>query len=165
MRAAFEDLARNFDLGETGIVTVLLAPAARILRNAARFGCVGFVLGRPPIGRPFPDVADHVVDAITVRRKRHYRRGAVEAVLAFVLVREISLPGIGAMLSAKRELVAPSVFGTVEPAASGKLPLRFSRQVLAGPFGKSEGIGISNVHDRVIVQAVDVAFWSVRMPP
>ena len=165
MRAAFKDLARDFDLGQAGVVAVFLASAARIFRNAARLRRVGLVLGRPPIGGPFPDIADHVVDAVAVRRKRHHRRGALVTVLAFIFVREISLPGIGAMLSAGRELVAPGEFGAVEAAARGELPLRFGRQVLARPFGVGERVRISDVHDRMIVQAVDVALRPVRMPP
>src|ERR1700732_1573918 len=48
MRAAFDDLARNLDLRLAGVVAPILAPAARILRNAARLRCVGFMLGGPP---------------------------------------------------------------------------------------------------------------------
>ena len=64
-----------------GVVAAFLAPAARILRNAASLRRVGFVLWRVPVGGPFPDVADHVVEAVAVRRERSHRRGAFEAVL------------------------------------------------------------------------------------
>ena len=82
VRAAFDDLAGNFDLRLAGVEACGLGPAARIVRNAARLRRVGFVLLRPPIGGPFPDVADHVVDAVAVGRECHHRRGALEAVLA-----------------------------------------------------------------------------------
>src|SRR6516225_2358224 len=76
MRAAFKDLARDFDLRQRRIVAVLLAPAAGILWNAARFRRVGLMFGGPPISGPLPDIADHVVEAVAVRRERRHRRGA-----------------------------------------------------------------------------------------
>jgi hypothetical protein len=88
MRAAFEHLARYTDLRRVRIVAGLLAPAARILRNAARFRHGGFVLGRPPIRRPFLDIADHFVEAVAIRRKGLYRRGACVTVEGEILVRE-----------------------------------------------------------------------------
>src|SRR5215469_5024098 len=67
MRAAFEDLAWDFDFRQTRIVAVLLTSAARIVRDATRFRRVGLMFGRPPIRGPLPDVADHVVEAETAR--------------------------------------------------------------------------------------------------
>ena len=55
MRAALDDLARDFDVGLARVVAALLAAAARILGNAARLRRVGLVLGantsRPSIPR------------------------------------------------------------------------------------------------------------------
>src|SRR5215469_5758219 len=138
VRAAFNDLARNLCRRQAGIVTSLHRAAARIFRNAARLRRVGRVLGGPPVGGPFPHIADHVVDAVAVRRKRHHRRGAVEAILAFIFVRKIALPGIGAMLPTGGELVAPGEFGAVEAAARGEFPFGLGRQILARPFGVSK---------------------------
>src|SRR5215475_3069513 len=95
VRAALQYFSGNTDVGLTWIKAVGLGPATRILRDAAGFRRIGIVLGGPPVGGPFPDIADHVVDAVAVRRKRRHRRGAVEAMLAFIFVREISLPGVG----------------------------------------------------------------------
>src|SRR5215469_12397041 len=134
VRAAFNDLARNLCRRQAGIVTSLHRAAARIFRNAARLRRVGRVLGGPPVGGPFPHIADHVVDAVAVRRKRRHRRGAVETVLAFVLVWEISLPGIGHVFAAGRERVAPGKLGAIEATPRGELPLGLGRQILAGPF-------------------------------
>src|SRR6516162_526090 len=122
VRAAFDDLAGNFDLRLAGVVALLLPATARILRDAARLGRVRFVLRRPPIGGPFPDVADHVVDAVAVGRERHHWRRTLKAIGREFFVREIALPGIGAMLAAGREGVAPCELGTVEAAARGKFP-------------------------------------------
>src|SRR6266571_1951339 len=151
MRAAFGDLARNFNLRLAGVVAAILFAAAWILRNAARLRRVSFMLGGPPIGGPLPDIADHVVDAVAVGRKRHHRRGTIETIFAAVFVREISLPGIGAMLSAGRKIIAPSEFGAIEAAARGELPFRFSRQIFARPFCVGECVGERDVYYRMIV--------------
>jgi len=47
--------------------------------------------------RPFPDIPDHVVDAVVVRREGRDRRGAIETVGAEILLREFALPRIGKM--------------------------------------------------------------------
>src|SRR6266699_523785 len=69
MRAAFQNLAGNSDLRLAGIEASVLASAARIFRNTARLWRVCFMLLRIPVGRPFPDIPDHVVDAVAVRRE------------------------------------------------------------------------------------------------
>src|SRR5688572_12449127 len=63
MRPALDNLARDPDVGETAVIAILLSPAARVLWNAARFGCICRVHGRVPVSSPFPDVADHVLKA------------------------------------------------------------------------------------------------------
>ena len=165
MRAALEHLARNFDVGLAGIVARVLAAAARIFRNAAGLRRIGFVLRRVPVGGPFPDIADHVVQAVAVRRKRRHRRGALVAVLVEILARKFALPGVGHVLAAGREFIAPGELGAVEAAARGKLPFGFGRQVLAGPSRIGQRIGIRDVHDRMIVEHVDVALGPVGMAP
>src|SRR5262245_248126 len=82
-----------------------------------------------------------------------------------MLVREGALPGVGHVPAARRELVAPGIFGTVEPAARRELPFRFARQRLAGPIGVSLGIAIGDMHHRMIVEPADRALRSVRVPP
>src|SRR5216684_6535155 len=105
MRAALKHLAWNPDFRITRVVARGLVPAARILWNAARLRRIGFVLLRIPIGRPFPDVAYHVVQAVAVSRERGNRRRALESVCAKVLVWKFALPSIGHVLAAGRELV------------------------------------------------------------
>src|SRR6266481_2757913 len=80
MRAAFKHLAWNPDLRLTRVVARGLGPTARIFRNAARLRRIGFMLLRVPISRPFPDIANHVVQAITVGRKCVDGGSALEAV-------------------------------------------------------------------------------------
>src|SRR5579872_264537 len=123
MRAAFDDLAGNFDPRLARVEAAFFAAASRVLWNAARLRRVCFVLLRPPVGGPFPHVADHVVDAVGVGRERHHRRGALEAVLTKIFVRGIALPGVGAVLPAGLELIAPGELGAVESATRGVLPL------------------------------------------
>src|SRR5215207_10432081 len=111
VRAALDDLARDPDVRRGRVVAAVLAPAARVLRDAAGFRRVAFVLLRVPVGRPFPDIADHVVDAMAVRRERSDRRRALEAVAVRVLPRKLTLPGVGHVTAVRRQLVAPCVIG------------------------------------------------------
>src|SRR5882757_7121408 len=125
MRAAFQNLPWDAYLWQAGIEAFVLASAAGIFRNAAGLRSVRFVSWRIPVGRPFPDIPDHVVDAVAVRRKGRDRRGAIEAVGTEILMREFALPGVGHMPVTRRELRAPGVFGVSQAAACRKLPFRF----------------------------------------
>src|SRR6478736_2198326 len=95
MRATFQHLSRNPDVGQPGIVAAVLLPAAWVLRNATRLRRIGLMLWRVPVGGPLPDIPDHVVQAVAVRRKRRHRRGTLIAIFATVLVRKLALPGVG----------------------------------------------------------------------
>src|SRR5216684_1834368 len=112
MRAALKHLAWNPDLRLTRVVARGLGPAARVFRNAARLRRIGFMLLRIPIGRPFPDIADHIVQ--------------FEAVCCEILVWEITLPGVRHMLAAWKLLVAPGEFRAVQSAACGEFPFGLS---------------------------------------
>src|SRR6185437_2964478 len=72
VRATLENLAGNFDVRLARIVAVRFAATARVLRNAAGLRRIGLVLCAVPVDGPFPDIADHVVEAITVWRERGY---------------------------------------------------------------------------------------------
>src|SRR6185312_367179 len=75
MRAALQNLARNADVRLTWIKTCCFGAAARIEWDAARLRRISFMLLRPPVAGPLPDVADHVVQAVAVGRKGRHRRG------------------------------------------------------------------------------------------
>src|SRR6478609_9862465 len=107
MRAAFDDLSWNFHVGRSGVIAVGLAATARILRDAASLRGICLMLWRIPIGRPFPDVPDHVVEAIPIRRERVHRRSALKTVGICVLAREFTLPGIGHVTAGRCEFIAP----------------------------------------------------------
>src|SRR3954447_7841433 len=69
MRPALEHLAGNLDIRLTGVIACCLGSAAGVFRNATSFRRVGFVLLGVPVGGPFPGIADHVVNAVSVRRE------------------------------------------------------------------------------------------------
>src|SRR6202167_4395260 len=164
MRATFQNLARDFDVGLARVATFRFAGPARAIRSAARPVGAGLMPRSPPIRGPLPNVADHVVEAITVRRKHGHRRSALVAIGREILLREIALPSVGEMFAAGREFVAPGKLSGVEAAARGKLPLGFGRQLLAGPDRVSLGIAISDMHDRMMVQSADRAARTVGAP-
>src|SRR5206468_5659396 len=121
--------------------TRCLRAAARVFRNAAGLWCVGLVLLGVPVCRPLPDVADHVANAVAVRRECRDRRGTLIAIIVPVLPRKLALPGIGLVLAAGREFVAPGIFGAIEPASRGEFPFGFGGQILAGPMRVGQRIG------------------------
>src|SRR5690348_3578758 len=75
MRATFQHLARDVET-VARVRALLFRAAARVLRHTAGLGHVSRMAGGVPVGRPFPDIADHVVDAVAVGRKGAHRRGA-----------------------------------------------------------------------------------------
>src|SRR5258706_2965227 len=165
VRAAFDYFSRYRDLGLAWIKACSLGPAARVFGNAARFRHIGLVLLRIPVGCPFPDVADHVVEAVAVGRERGYGRSALEAIFVKVLTREFTLPGIRHELAARRELVAPREFGTLQPTTGGEFPLRLGRKPLAGPFRIGLRVAVRDVYDRMIVKPADRAARSIGPAP
>ena len=165
MRAAFQHLPGNADFRLARIVAARLRAAARILRHAAGLGRIGRVAGRPEVHGPLPHIADHVENPIAVRRVRHDRRGALVAVQRQVLERKRPLPGVGHLFSARREFLAPGVFGAIEAAARRELPLGLGRQFLARPARISLRIAVGHVHDRMIVEPADRAARPIGPPP
>src|SRR5262245_37378867 len=122
MRAAFQHFARNFDVGLTRIVAVGFGSTAGIFRYATRFWRIGLMLRRVPVAGPLPYVADHVVEAVTVRRKcSHRRRPFVTAGTVF-LMRKFTLPRVRHLAIVRHELTAPGKFRVLDPAARGKFP-------------------------------------------
>src|SRR5262249_50316319 len=155
VRAAFQHLSRNFDSWLAGVVAPLLTAATRVRRNAARLRRIGFMPCRPPIAGPLPHIADHVVEAVAVGRKRGYRRRPLVSILGEVLVWKVALPGIGHVPAARHELLAPGELGAVESTPRRKLPFGFGRQFLAGPFGVGLSIAVGDVNHGMIIKAAD----------
>src|SRR5262249_59061911 len=120
MRAALDDLARDFDPRLAGIVAFLLARAARVDRQAARpLLRVGSDI---PVRGPLPDIADHVVEAVAVGREGAHRGGAFVAVLAQVLPGELALPGVCHRLAVRLESIPPGKLLAVRPAPPADIP-------------------------------------------
>src|SRR6516164_7797914 len=67
VRAALQHLARDADVRLAAVVAALLRRAAWILRRAAGAYRRDLVADAVPVGGPLPDVADHVVEPVTVR--------------------------------------------------------------------------------------------------
>src|SRR6516164_3529439 len=165
MRPALQYLPWDADVRLAAVVATLLRSAARILGRATRTGRGDLVTRAVPVRRPLPDVADHVVETVAVRRIGRYGRGTCIAVGARVLVRKFSLPGVRHVPLLRREFIAPGEFRTIEPAARSKLPLRLGRQLLAGPVGVGLGVAIGDVHHRVLLETGKGAAWPVGTPP
>src|SRR4051794_8821895 len=94
MGAAFEDPARDLYLGLARVVALVLVAAPRIFGNAAGLRRIDRMLRGVEIGRPLPDVPDHVVKPVSVGREGGNRGGALEPVFSQVLLREGALPGV-----------------------------------------------------------------------
>src|SRR5262252_3267814 len=122
MRSTLNHLARNFYMRHARIVAFLFAPTSWALGNAARLRHITFVRRGVPVGGPLPHIADHVVNAVSVWRERIHRRRALIAIFCPVEARKFPLPGIGHVLSSRRELVSPRIFGVFEPAPGSKFP-------------------------------------------
>jgi hypothetical protein len=122
-------------------------------------------VARPiPVARPLPYVADHVVEAIAVRLEAADRRGRGIAVLVRVVEGEDALPGIGDRLALGIESARPVVLA-VAPAARGEFPLRLGRQLAPAPTRIGERILVGDVHDGLIVLAVNRAARACRGAP
>src|SRR5439155_1263351 len=67
------------------------------------------IIGAIPIAAPFPDVARHVVKAVTVRRKRFDRCNAGMPIFNRVFYWKFSLPGIRHPFSAGTKFIAPHI--------------------------------------------------------
>ena len=105
------------------------------------------------------------MQVVAVRRECGDRRCALVAVGAKILPRKFALPGVRHVLAAGRELIAPGKLGAVEPAARDEFPFGLGRQLLADPRGVSQRVRKCHMHDRMIVEPVDVALRTVGVAP
>src|ERR1700754_1451693 len=63
--------------------------------------------GGPPILRPFPNIADHVVEAVAIGWKQADWRGALPTVAREIFVGKFALPDIGHGRIMRLERIAP----------------------------------------------------------
>ena len=163
MRAALDDFARNPDIGQVRVVTSRLRAAARVGGNATRFARIGHMLRRPPIRSPFPHVADHVVEAVTIRWKCSNRRCA--PVAGPSVVGEFSMPCVGHCAAVWHEVVAPCELCAVKTSARGELPFSLRRQLLATPCGIGQCVPEAHVHNRMMIEPFNAAARTIWLPP
>ena len=123
------------------------------------------VVGRPRSGRPLPDIAGDVVEAVPIWRESLHRRCPVKAVGPKVLPRESAVPGVGHDATCRHELGAPGVGSAVQPATGGVLPLGLGRQHFSDPGCVRGCILITHMHDRVQIPPIKRAVRSVGVTP
>jgi len=75
------------------------------------------------------------------------------------------LPRIGHVATSRRQIVAPHEFRRIQPAARGKFPFGFGRQLLSGPFCIGRRILKRDVDHRVVWKLGDRARRPARMFP
>src|SRR5215204_4571329 len=86
-----------------------------------------------PVARPFPDVASHVIEAVSVAWVG--ADGGGRPVARVGSPGEAAVPVVGEALVVCLGLVAPGVGDGFEAATGGQLPLGLGRQRLTGPGG------------------------------
>src|SRR5207253_1126434 len=99
-----------------------------------------------PVARPFPDVTDHVVEAVAIGLEAANRRGPGVAILVGVVDGEDALPAIRDRLALRIERARPVVLA-VATAARGKFPLRLGRKLASAPARISKRILVGDMHD------------------
>src|SRR5690625_1783755 len=165
VRTTLQHPARNPNRRLSLVVTLLPRGDAGIARNATGLRRRIVMARRPEIAGPLPDIADHVVKAVAVGRKAADRGRTGKAVGQAVVHGKEPLPGIGARLPIRHELLPPGIVGAVQAATRRKLPLRFRGQFLAGPGGVSLGILMGDLHHGMIRLCPRLAPGTVRLPP
>src|SRR5262245_7695147 len=129
-RAALDDAVRRLAGGQCQILQFGSARIDRLLPRVTR---------PIPVARPFPNIADHVVEAVAVWLEATDRRGGGIAVLGGVVDGEDALPGVGDRLALGIEGARPVVLA-VATAARGEFPLRLGRHLAPAPARISERI-------------------------
>ena len=100
--------ARNFDLWLALVVAVSLrSRLADFPECSTPSGASASCFGELPVGCPFPEIADHVEEAIAIWTETLYRRGALKIILCKILPRKLTLPCVSHVTAIGREFVAP----------------------------------------------------------
>src|SRR4029077_20369167 len=137
----------------------------RILRDATFVSQDRIIIGAIPIAAPFPDIPRHVVNTVTVWRKRFHWCDSSIAILARIFNWKFSLPSIRHPFSARAKLIAPYIDFSRQTAACREFKLGFGRQTFARPVCVSFRIRISDVYDGIISLALQVGVRSSWMAP
>ena len=119
----------------------------------------------PVVPGPFPDIADHVGQAMPIGGKGSHRRRALEAVTAPGVLWISPRPVVGHDPSARAAFVPPGIDRAVQPAPGGGLELRLGRQVLAGPPGEGQGVGMGDLDHGMIEASAPDRGLALRLSP
>src|SRR3984957_11271034 len=148
--ATFDHFARNAHVRLGRVVAEVYTATAGIVRHAAGGLDTRLMTADEPIGRPFPDISDHIEQTISVRGVAADRSGAFQRGGMQVPPGKFAFPGVRHPDPAGRKIVAPSIFGSLQSAARRELPLRFCWQCLAAPPGVSCCVFERDVHHGMI---------------
>src|SRR5580692_12895725 len=118
-----------------------------------------------PVGGPLPDVASHVVEAVAVWGELGDGGDSGETIGGGIFVGEMSLEGVGHPLSIGAEFFAPDVGLPGEATTGGKFPFGFSGEALVGPLGVGFGVWVSDLHNGIVVFALDGTGGARGMAP
>src|SRR5579864_2149390 len=91
-RATFNHFAGNLDIGHCWIITLLSIGSSTDSSATACLLCR--TMRGVPVTSPFPNVADHVKQSITIRWKLTNWRSSLVTIQHQVLPRELALPSV-----------------------------------------------------------------------
>ena len=119
-----------------------------------------------PVAAPLPAVADHVVQPVSVHRKRSHRRGALKTVLLRICRGEPALEGVGHPPPVNLDtLTSPRIALPLEPSPRRKLPLGLGRQTFARPLGVGHAVVPRDLYHGMVGPRADIAARALRMAP
>src|SRR5262249_48454211 len=107
-----------------------------------------------PVARPLPDIADHVVEPVSIGWETADWGDARIAVLFGVVDRKDALPGVGDGPAILVEGLAP-ILALTFAAAWGVFPLRLGRKRAPEPMRVGEGILVSDMDDGMVLLTLD----------
>src|SRR6266480_3286569 len=162
---AFEHFSWDAELRLCRINTLLSCPPSRIDRDAACPGRVFWMMLLVPVRRPFPHIASHVIQTITIRREGAHGRRPLIAISHQVLPGKFSLPGVGHHLATRSEFIPPGIHGTLYSPACSTFPLRLGRQLFACPCRIRQDIFIGDMHHRMVSPPFQGTPWPPRILP
>ncbi len=148
VRPTLQNFTRDLQFSLPGIIATLLSRSTWIVRDAAGLHPYCIMLRLIPVRSPLPDVSNHVVEPITVRRKRPDGRGALIAIAAQIVPWKFTLPRIRHVASVRKKFLPPCKSSAVQSTPCCKLPLRLRRQIFSRPFRISLPIAISDMKRR-----------------
>src|SRR5689334_24184115 len=119
-RAALHHPARYGNVGHVGVIALVSFSTLGIETRAT--GMNSFAVLLVPVRRPFPNIAGHVVQPVTVGRKAAHRRRSFETIEFKILPWEFPLPGVRHLLLAGSKFIPPNELRTIQSAARGEFP-------------------------------------------